>query len=115
MEKAKQIHAWMIEGAPGAGIAGPVVGSIRYRSSCADWQPTDAKGFWIKPLFGSVAEGEKTLLMKVDPGAYAAMHAHPGELEQIYVLEAPSTIGTGLWSPVTIAVAPPGRPMNPDR
>lgn len=87
MGNAKHVQNWTVGGAPSTGIAGRVVGSVRYRSSSADWQPTDSKGFWIKPLFEDVEKGEKTLLMKVDPGAYAPMHAHPGELEQLYVLE----------------------------
>ena len=41
----------------------------------------------MKPLFEDAERGEKTLLMKVDPGAWSPMHTHPGELEQIYVLE----------------------------
>lgn len=110
MEKAKQVHAWMVGGASGAGIAVPVAGSMRYRSSCADWQPTDAKGFWIKPLFGNVTEGEKTLLMKVDPGAYAAMHAHPGELEQIYVLEGSFYDQDGTLEPGDYCCRAPGAP-----
>ena len=27
------------------------------------------------------------MLMKVDPGAFAAMHTHKGEFEQIYVVD----------------------------
>lgn len=69
------------------GIVGPVVGSLRYVSASADWQPTESKGFWTKPLFADSERGERTLLMKVDPGAWSPMHSHPGELEQIYVLE----------------------------
>ncbi|GIK95866.1 MAG: hypothetical protein BroJett029_00750 [Alphaproteobacteria bacterium] len=52
-----------------------------------DWQPTDAAGFWIKPLYENPARGERTCLMKVDPGAFYPVHDHPGEWEQIYVLE----------------------------
>jgi len=69
------------------GIRGPVVGSLRYASASGEWRPTEERGFWTKPLFEDRARGEKTLLMKVDPGAFSPMHAHPGELEQIYVLE----------------------------
>jgi quercetin dioxygenase-like cupin family protein len=50
------------------------------------WQPSDIERFWIKPLYEDSAKGEKTLLMKVDPGAFAPLHAHD-EFEQFYVLE----------------------------
>jgi anti-sigma factor ChrR (cupin superfamily) len=86
MGKATATEVWTI-GGNGRGFAGPVVGSMRYASASVEWQPTDAKGFWVKPLFEDTRRGEKTLLMKVDPGAYSPMHTHPGELEQIYVLE----------------------------
>lgn len=87
MADAESFPAWSIAGVPGAGIAGPITGSVRYASSSADWRATELPGFWIKPLFDNAARGEKTLLMKVDPGAYAPMHTHPGEFEQVYVLE----------------------------
>ena len=86
MGKATVPEVWTIGGS-GRGIAGPVVGSMRYASASVEWQPTDAKGFWVKPLFEDAERGEKTLLMKVDAGAWSPMHTHPGELEQIYVLE----------------------------
>lgn len=70
-----------------SGIVGPVAGSARFASALAPWQPTGFDGFWMKPLFEDAERGEKTLLMKVDPGAYAPVHIHPGEMEQIYVLE----------------------------
>ena len=87
MGKATTPEVWTIGGKCGRGIAGPVVGSMRYASAPVEWQPTDAKGFWVKPLFEDTERGEKTLLMKVDPGAWSPMHTHPGELEQVYVLE----------------------------
>ena len=87
MTKAPGSDAWTIGKAGGSGIVGPVMGSKRYASASADWQPTEAKGFWMKPLFEDAERGEKTMLMKVDPGAWSPMHTHPGELEQIYVLE----------------------------
>lgn len=87
MADTEHSQAWTIAGTLGIGIAGPVTGSVRYASSSANWRATEQPGFWIKPLFEDVARGEKTLLMKVDPGAYAPMHTHPGEFEQVYVLE----------------------------
>lgn len=87
MVDTERFQAWTIAGTPGTGIVGPVTGSVRYASSSADWQATELQGFWIKPLFEDAARGEKTMLMKIDPGAYAPKHAHPGEFEQVYVLE----------------------------
>lgn len=87
MGKATGSEVWTIGGEHGIGIAGPVVGSMRYATSTVEWQPTDTEGFWVKPLFQDAERGEKTLLMKVDAGAWSPMHTHPGELEQIYVLD----------------------------
>ena len=87
MENEKQHQPWTVTGRGTAGVTGPVEGSVRYASSSAAWQPTESKGFWVKPLFDDPQKGEKTMLMKVDPGAYSPLHTHPGEFEQIYVLE----------------------------
>ena len=80
-----QAPSWKIAGKNG--IQGPVEGSRYHLSSTDDWQPTAAEGFWIKPLFEDIERGEKTLLMKVDPGAQVARHTHAGELEQLFVLQ----------------------------
>jgi quercetin dioxygenase-like cupin family protein len=64
-----------------------MTGSARFSPASIDWEPSKEKGFWIKPLLEDAARGEKTLLMKVDPGAYSPMHSHPDELEQLFVLE----------------------------
>ena len=87
MGKTLNTRSWRIGEMARSGIVGPVAGSVRYASSAAPWQPSGFDGFWMKPLFEDAERGEKTLLMKVDPGAYAPMHTHPGEMEQIYVLE----------------------------
>lgn len=78
---------WTIGRSATSGIVAPVVQSMYYASADKDWQPTETEGFWIKPLFEDVERGEKTMLMKVDSGAWSPMHTHPGELEQIYVLQ----------------------------
>jgi len=70
-----------------SGIRAPVEGSMRLSATGIEWQRTDVDGFWIKPLYEDTALGEKTMLMKIDPGAYVPIHAHSGELEQIYVIE----------------------------
>jgi quercetin dioxygenase-like cupin family protein len=87
MTKTTSPETWTIGKVSGTGIVGPVKGSMRYASASVDWQPTELKGFWMKPLFEDAERGEKTLLIKLDPGAWSPMHTHPGELEQIYVLE----------------------------
>lgn len=69
-------------------ICAPVSGSCYLvAAELGDWQPTDSPGFRVKPLYEDAARGERTLLMKVDPGAFAPLHAHDGEFEQVYVLE----------------------------
>jgi len=78
---------WTIRKSADAGISAPVLKSVYYRSDDAEWQATEAEGFWIKPLFEDKSQGEKTMLMKVDPGAWSPLHTHPGELEQIFVLQ----------------------------
>jgi len=50
------------------------------------WQDCGADGFLIKPLMEDAGAGLRTWLMKVEPGAFSALHAHD-EVEQIYVLE----------------------------
>lgn len=87
MTNAANPEIGTIAGESGRGISGPIVGSVRYASASVEWQPTGSEGFWVKPLFEDAERGEKTLLMKIDPGAWSPMHTHPGELEQIYVLE----------------------------
>jgi quercetin dioxygenase-like cupin family protein len=73
--------------AAGTGISGPITGSARFAPASIEWEPTTSQGFWVKSLFADVERGEKTLLMKVDPGAFSPIHSHPDELEQIYVLQ----------------------------
>ncbi|MDB5997280.1 MAG: hypothetical protein JWP42_4416 [Pseudomonas sp.] len=81
----EQPPSWKIAGKNG--IQGPVQGSVYYTASTDDWLPTAAEGFWIKPLFEDRERGEKTMLMKVDPGAQVDSHTHAGELEQVFVLQ----------------------------
>ena len=64
----------------------PTAGSIVLQASTIPWQDCGAEGFWIKPLLEDKKNGLRTWLMKVDAGAFSAMHAHD-EIEQIYILE----------------------------
>jgi anti-sigma factor ChrR (cupin superfamily) len=64
--------------------ATPAAGSRYLDPASLEWQP-DGPHFWTKLLHEDRARGERTLLMKVDPGASFPLHAHE-EVEQIYVL-----------------------------
>lgn len=80
--------SWTVGGADAAsGIHAPVRGSRYISAGGSAWQPTDAPGFWVKPLYEDAARGEKTMLMKVDAGAFAPSHTHDGEFEQIFVIQ----------------------------
>jgi quercetin dioxygenase-like cupin family protein len=81
----KSKESWTLAGSEA--IKSPIEGTRRYRSSDAPWEPTQLDGFWIKSLYEDPVLGEKTMLMKVDPGAYAPSHTHPEEFEQVFVLE----------------------------
>jgi len=67
-------------------ISPPINGSAYLDAAQMAWQPTDIVKFWVKPLCEDSAKGVRTLFMKIDPGAFAPLHAH-GEFEQFYVLE----------------------------
>ena len=69
----------------GDGASLPHSGSS-YLSASADWQPSELPGFWIRNLLVDPAASATTMLMKIDPGAFAGLHSHT-ELEQVYVLE----------------------------
>ena len=64
----------------------PMPGSGYLPGATMAWQPTEHAGYWIKPLYENPLLGERTLLMKADPGTHSPPHAHE-EFEQIYVLE----------------------------
>ena len=51
-----------------------------------DWEATGSEGFWLKRLYEDQERGERTWLMRIDPGAYSPPHSHE-EFEQVYVLE----------------------------
>lgn len=69
-----------------AGATTPAAGSTYLDTHDQSWQPCGADGFWIKPLWQSDDATKRTWLMKIDPGATSAAHAHE-EIEQIFVLE----------------------------
>ena len=64
----------------------PHAGSCSVESAGRGWQDSGAPGFSIKPLMEDAGSGIRTWLMKVEPGAFAELHAHD-EVEQIFVVE----------------------------
>ncbi len=86
--EAEQGESWTVGGTrPDSGIHGPVNGSRYISAGESAWQPSETPGFWIKPLYDDRERGEKTMLMKVDAGAFAPSHTHDGEFEQIFVIQ----------------------------
>lgn len=51
------------------------------------WEKTDHPGFWLKRLYEDPARGEKTCLIRMEPGAHVGPHTHDDEFEQVFVLE----------------------------
>jgi quercetin dioxygenase-like cupin family protein len=81
------------------GQMGKHPGSTYVSPETLDWS-TDDDGFQVKLLYENLSRGERTLLMKIAPGAFFPMHAHEGEWEQIYVIDGEfhddrRTIGAG--------------------
>lgn len=86
----------------------PPVHESRYLGSAAiPWEATDDEGFWIKRLYEDPDKGEKTWLMKVDPGAFSPSHAH-AEFEQFYVLEGTIRDDHGDMQAGDFVCRPPG-------
>lgn len=69
------------------GIAGPISGSVVYESAQVEWEETPHKGIWLKSLYHDKVHGERTMLMKLDPGSYSPSHTHANEFEQVFVIE----------------------------
>lgn len=61
-------------------------GSTYVNPASVDWETAD-DGCAVRVLYENPSRGERTLLMKLSPGACFPMHAHEGEWEQIFVLE----------------------------
>jgi anti-sigma factor ChrR (cupin superfamily) len=86
--EAEQGASWTVGGVgTGSGIHAPVTGSRYISAGDSAWQLTESPGFWIKPLYDDLERGEKTMLMKVDAGAFSPSHTHDGEFEQIFVIQ----------------------------
>lgn len=85
----------------------PVSASQYLRSGAIPWEAADDAGFWLKRLYEDEGRGEKTWLMKVEPGAHAPSHAHD-EFEQFYVLEGTITDDHGRMEAGDFVCRPPG-------
>ena len=73
------------KGAASGPLPRPSEGSHHLDPNALDWQPTDAPGFWAKPLLRDPATGARTELSRMEPGANVGAHSH-AELEEILVL-----------------------------
>ncbi len=67
-------------------LSRPIAETLMIQTQESAWQDCGAEGFWIKPLYEDEASGQRTWLMRVDPGATAPFHTHE-ETEQIFVIE----------------------------
>ena len=88
-------------------IVPPVSASNYLRTGNLPWEETSDKGFRLKRLYEDEARGEKTWLMKVDPGAHAPSHAHE-EFEQFYVLDGSIEDDHGTMRAGDFVCRPPG-------
>jgi quercetin dioxygenase-like cupin family protein len=72
-----------------------------------DWEPSDVTGFLLKTLYHDPVTGDQTVLMKVEPGAYAAPHSH-GQVEHVYVLQGSFSDDYGTYHAGDYIVRKPG-------
>ncbi len=85
----------------------PKGGTLVARTGGSQWQESGTDGFLIKPLFEDPATGERTWLMRIEPGATASSHAHD-ETEQIYVVEGSFYDGETTYRAGDFAIRAPG-------
>ena len=90
-----------------APLARPNQGSRHLDASALDWQPTDAPGFWAKPLLKDPATGARTELSRMDPGAYVGAHSHD-QLEEILVLSGEFSDEERTYRPGDYCLRAPG-------
>lgn len=98
----------MFEALGGDVLKVPVSGSAVLRGG-GEWRPSDTPGFWVRPLVEDAEAGVRTWLMKSDPGASSALHAHD-EIEQIYVLEGSFSDAEATYGPGDFVIRAPGAP-----
>jgi anti-sigma factor ChrR (cupin superfamily) len=72
----------------------------------ADWTADTLPGVFTQSFIDD-SRGYRTLLMKVEPGPFGALHAHD-EIEQIFVLEGDFFDDEGSYGPGDFIVRAPG-------
>lgn len=76
-----------------------------------EWQDCAEEGFWIKPLLEDDMEDDnaalRTWLMKVDAGAFSAIHGHD-EIEQVFVIEGSFYDQNKTYGPGDYVIRAPG-------
>ncbi len=65
----------------------PQTGSRYIDGPKMPWEETEYEGFWRKRLYEDAERGDKTWLIRMDPGAHVGPHSHDDEFEQVFVLE----------------------------
>lgn len=96
----------MTDHAPAA-IKRPVKSSRYLAAGDVPWEETGHEGFFLKRLYEDEGRGEKTWLMRVEPGASAPSHCHD-EFEQFYVLEGAIEDDNGHMQAGDFVCRPPG-------
>jgi anti-sigma factor ChrR (cupin superfamily) len=93
----------------GFGHAQPEFRRISVAVEAAGWRewPELRPGVRIRVLCDGPAPGERTALLRYDPGAHVPRHLHPGQ-EWLLVLEGTQEDDTGAYGPGTWISNPPG-------
>jgi len=86
----------------------PAAQTLNRLASELEWQESEVEGFHIAPLYEDAASHQRTWLMRIDPGAFAAQHSHT-EQEQIYVLEGQFSDGINDYAAGDFAVRAAGQ------
>ena len=101
MSKEKQFEP------AGAGLQRPTQSAQTLCNSDQAWLDSGTPGFLIKPLFEDAGSGQRTWLMKVEPGAYSPPHEHE-QLEQIYMIEGEFSDGSNTYRAGDFLIRAPG-------
>jgi anti-sigma factor ChrR (cupin superfamily) len=70
--------------------------------------------YWEATLHRDEAKGERTVIMRMGPGAHFGMHAHEGEREQIYILSGSFRDQNQTLKAGDYACREPGAPHSSD-
>jgi anti-sigma factor ChrR (cupin superfamily) len=82
-------------------------GTRRVSSRELSWRKSNAPGFLYKTLHEDARRGQRTWLMRVEPGAFAPAHAHD-EQEEVYVLSGSFYDDNGTYRPGDYILRPAG-------